>query len=273
MMSSENRKVESRNDVFVARTATKIWQEIESPGNPYLAEACLCHGYDLLELTAKRSFVDTLYLLFRGELPNPDEARLLEHLMIALINPGPRHPATRAAMNAGVGSTDREHILPIALSIYGGSHLGAGEVEPAMDWLRKQRKHDPDQVARELIARSQPPAEGDWHIVPGFGSRFGGIDPMAAKIANHLSSLPGKHETLAWGNTFAQALNVHDLGWLSPAIAAAVFTDLGFSPRAGAGLFQLLGAPGLLAHGVELSNKPVTAMPFVKDENYVIQYE
>jgi citrate synthase len=266
-------RVESRNDVFVERAATKIWQEIESLHNPYLADSCRCHGYDLLELMQKRSFVEVLYLLFRGELPDVDEARLLEQLMIALINPGPRHPATRAAMNAGVGSTDREHILPIALSIYGGSHLGAAEVEPAMDFLRKQRKHEPRQLVHELIENGMPPQEGDWHIAPGFGSRFGGVDPMAAKIANHLSKLPGNHEALLWGCTFADALNEHTLGWLTQAVAAAVFTDLGFSPRAGAGLFQLLGAPGLLAHGVELSNKPVTAMPFVKDENYVIQYE
>jgi citrate synthase len=272
-MTAERKKVESRNDVFAERTATTIWQEIETPGNPYLADSCRCHGYDLMELVHKRSFVEVLYLLFRGDLPAPDEARLLEQLMIALINPGPRHPATRAAMNAGVGSTDREHILPIALSLYGGKHLGAAEVEPAMNWLRKQRKYDPTQLAKEVIANGIPPAEGDWHIVPGFGSRFGGIDPMAARIANHLSCLPGTHETLAWGCDFANALNSHSLGWLSPAIAAAVFTDLGFSPRAGAGLFQLLGAPGLLAHGVELSNKPVTAMPFIKDEDYVIQYE
>lgn len=272
-MTTERKQVESRNDVFAERTATKIWLEIENQHNPFLADACLCHGYDLLELTQKRSFVEVLYLLFRSELPLPDEARLLEQLMIALINPGPRHPATRAAMNAGVGSTDREHILPIALSIYGGSHLGAAEVEPAMDWLRKQRKNDPQQLAHELLANNTSPAEGDWHIAPGFGSRFGGVDPMATKIANHLSALPGQHETLSWGCAFAAALNEHALGWLPPAIAAAVFTDLGFSPRAGAGLFQLLAAPGLLAHGIELSNKPVTAMPFVKDENYVIQYE
>ena len=272
-MTTERGKVEIRNDVFAERTATKIWQEIENQNNPYLADSCLCHGYDLLELTQKRSFVEVLYLLFRGELPGTDEAKLLEQLMIALINPGPRHPATRAAMNAGVGGTDREHILPIALSIYGGSHLGAGEVEPAMNWLRKQRKNDPVQLAHELIANGTPPEEGDWHIAPGFGSRFGGVDPMPAKIADHLSGLPGKHETLAWGCTFADALNGRSLGWLTPAVAAAVFTDLGFSHRAGAGLFQLLGAPGLLAHGVELSNKPVTAMPFVKDENYVFQYE
>ena len=272
-MATERRKVESRNDVFAERTATKIWQEIENPQNPYLADTCLCHGYDLLELTQKRSYVDVLYLLFRGELPGSDEARLLEQLMIALINPGPRHPATRAAMNAGVGSTDREHILPIALSIYGGSHLGAAEVEPAMDFLRKQRKHNPQQLAQELIANGAPPIEGDWHIAPGFGSRFGGVDPMPAKFADHLAGLPGQHETLMWGCAFADALNARSLGWLTPAVAAAVFTDLGFTPRAGAGLFQLLGAPGLLAHGIELSNKPVTAMPFIKDENYVIQYE
>lgn len=272
-MTTKRGKVESRNEVFAERTATKIWQETESPHNPYLADSCRCHGYDLLELTQKRSFVEVLYLLFRGELPDANEAMLLEQLMIALINPGPRHPATRAAMNAGVGSTDREHILPIALSIFSGSHLGAGEVEPAMNWLRKQRKHDPRQVADELLANSTPPAAGDWHIVPGFGSRFGDVDIMAAKIAEHLSGLSGNHETLSWGCAFARSLNEHALGWLPPAIAAAVFTDLGFSPRAGAGLFQLLGAPGLLAHGVELSNKPVTAMPFIKDENYVIRYE
>jgi len=272
-MSTTRGKVESRNDIFVESTATKIWQEIESQHNPYLADSCLCHGYDLLELTQKRSFIEVLYLLFRGELPDVDEARLLEQLMISQINPGPRHPATRAAMNAGVGGTDREHILPIALSIYGGSHLGAGEVEPAMNFLRKQRKHDPVQLAHELIANSMQPAEGDWHIAPGFGSRFGGVDPLPSQIANHLSGLPGKHETLLWGCAFADTLNEQSLGWLAPAIAAAVFTDLGFSPRAGAGLFQLLGAPGLLAHGVELANKSVTAMPFVKDENYVIKYE
>jgi citrate synthase len=33
----------------------------------------------------------------------------------------------------------------------------------------------------------------------------------------------------------------------------------------------LLSAPGLVAHGLEMANKPITAMPFVKDENYVIE--
>ncbi len=262
-----------RNDLFVERTATNIWQEVASPDNPYIAESTRCHGYELMELVKKRSFVDVFYLMFRGELPDVNEAVLLEQLMIGLINPGPRHPAARAAMNAGVGSSSVEHILPIALTIYGGEHLGAAEVAPAMKFLRKHRNQDPLLLVHKLFEESVPPSEGDWHIVPGFGSRFGGVDGVAKKIADHLDSLPGNHETLTWGCRFAAALNEYSQGWLAPAMAAAIFTDLGFSPRAGAGLFQLLGAPGLLAHGVELASKPITAMPFLKDENYVITYE
>lgn len=96
-----------------------------SPDNPYIAEHCRCRGYDLFELVQKRSFVDIIYLLLRGELPTKDQAQLFETLLVALINPGPRHPATRAAMNAGVGKTNTAHILPIALPVLGGDHLGA----------------------------------------------------------------------------------------------------------------------------------------------------
>jgi citrate synthase len=61
------------------------------------------------------------------------------------------------------------------------------------------------------------------------------------------------------------------MGWLTTGVAAAVFCDLGFQPKIGGALFQLLGAPGLAAHGLELANKPITAMPYISDENYVIE--
>lgn len=266
-------KVKSRDLPFVEQTETRIWREKPTEHNPYIAESNYCHGYDLLELLKKRSFIDVLYLLFRGELPTTEQSALLEGLMIALINPGPRHPATRAAQLAGVGKTDPAHILPIGLTIYGGTQGGASEIEPSMRFLRKHRTQHPKDVATELLAQTAPPADGDWHIAPGFGSRFGGIDCMPTKIADHLATLTSNNQTLLWGCDFAKALNSHQLGWLTTGIAAAAFTDLGFAPRAGPGLLQLLGAPGLLAHGIELSNKPITAMPFVKDENYVIEYD
>jgi len=269
-VTTKHPKVQQRQGEFASRPVTRIWQEQETATNPYLAESCRCHGYDLFELMQHRRFVEVLLLLFQGELPTPEQTDLMEALMIACINPGPRHPAGRAAMNAGVSRSNTAHILPIALSVMGGTHLGGEEVVAAMRFFQAQQERNPAEVAGELLAAAVPPRKGDWHIAPGFGSRFGDIDPLATALASQLHEKPGCGHALHWGDCLAQELRSWRLGWLSPGIAAAVFIDLGLPPRAGAGLFQLLCAPGLLAHGLEMADKPITAMPFLDKEHYVI---
>ena len=273
MSGPKHNQVRSRNEPFVPRVATRIWKEIPSEDNPFIASHALCHGYDLFELMNKRSFVDVFYLLFRGELPNKAEAQLLQTLMIALINPGPRHPATRAAMNVGVGKTDPVHILPIAAAVLGGEYAGGGIVEESMRFLRKQQKLDAQQVASTLRQQyaSATNADEQLCVAPGFGRYQGGIDLLAKNIATQLCELDAAGKALRWGSELAANLEDQGIGWMTTGIAAAVFADLGFQPRAGGSLFQLLGAPGLVAHGIELANKPITAMPFVSDENYVIE--
>lgn len=263
MQEKNANQVRSRNDVFAERTSTKIYLEQPSDDNPYIASAAFCHGYDLNELMAKRSFADVFYLLFRGELPTQEEAKILQQLMIALINPGPRHPATRAAMNAGIGKTDPAHILPIGAALLGGDHQGGGVIEEAMRFLRKQQNTDAAVCAAAHLETSMP--------IPGFGAHYGGIDLLANKHANQLAQLPGAGKALQWGVQLSRALAGEGVGWLMPGVAAAVLSDLGFQPKQGVCLYQLMGAPGLVAHGVELANKPITAMPFVADENYLIE--
>lgn len=271
----KHEQVRSRNEPFVQRTVTRIWQEQPSSDNPYVAASALCHGYDLFELMEKRSFVDVFYLLFRGELPNAEEANLLQQLMIALINPGPRHPATRAAMNVGVGKTDPLHILPIASAVLGGNHMGGGEIEAAMRFLRKQQHTQADKFLETFSAQhidsGSEKSSTESSSLPGFGARNGGIEIMAVELANRLLNLKGAGSALQWGCQLNEHLHARSRGWLMTGVAAAVFADLGFQPRAGGCLFQLLGAPGLVAHGLELANKPITAMPFVSDDDYVIE--
>jgi citrate synthase len=265
--------VQSRNEPFNARTATRIWAEQPSSDNPYIATSALCHGYDLFELMEKRSFVDVFYLLFRGELPSPAQAHLLQTLMIALINPGPRHPATRAAMNVGVGKTNPLHILPIASAVLGGEHHGGGEIESAMRFLRKYQKINPAELA-EITPEAGTEACADEtpkSPTPGFGKRHGGIDLMAVEIAARLLKLEAAGKALKWGDAFAKNVALSGNGWLITGVAAAVFADLGFQPKAGGALFQLLSAPGVVAHGLEVANKPITAMPYVSDANYFIE--
>lgn len=269
MAKTTKNNVQKREENFTRRIVTKIWQEQAAPQNPYLAATCRCHGYDLMDLVNGCSVVEVFFLLFRGELPTKAQADLLEALMIGLMNPGPRHPATRAAMNAGVGKTSPAHILPIGLAVLGGDHLGGEEVMAGMRFFRKNSKSAPADLAAELFALPRP-AEGDYHIAPGFGSRYGDIDPIPQAMASHLQVMPGSGKALRWGEQFAAALKPKGMGWLGSGVAAATFCDLGFHPRAGAGLFQLLCAPGLLAHGLEMANKPITAMPFLDEEHYVI---
>jgi citrate synthase len=272
MITDPDQQVRKRNLTFAGRTQTRLWQEIPSKENPYLAGQCRCHGYDILELAGKKSFAEVLFLLFQGELPTPEQAGMLEFLLIAMINPGPRHPATRAAMNAAVSKTHTQHLLPIGLSVLGGAHLGGAEVLASMRFLGANLERLPAEVARECLTVPRPD-EGDFHPAPGFGSRFGGIDPMPGRMADVLTTLPGSGAAMTWGTAFVETLTPHGLGWLGPGVAAACLHDLGFSPWAGAGLFQLACAPGILAHGLELAGKPITAMPFLDGEHYVLAAE
>lgn len=264
-------KDENRNENFVTRTATKIWYEKPDPNNPYIASQCFCHGYNLYDLLEKRSFVDTLYLLFRGQLPNKNQSKLLETLLVAMINPGPRHPATRAAMNAGNGKSDIAYILPIGLAALSGPYLGGIEVTNSMRFITRNLQKKPQDVASQLLANKIKPVNGDWHIAAGFGSRFNCIDIIPNKIAEILVEIPGSNKALSWGSYFVSAILEHNLGWLNTGVTAAVLVDLGFPPRAGAGIFQLMSAPGILAHASEVTNKPRTAMPFIDQNHYHIE--
>lgn len=264
-------KVQRREDNFASKISTRIWKEIPDDSNPYIAAEVKCHGYDVLEMMEKCSFIDTLYLMFKGDLPNKNEAELLEKLMIALINPGPRHPAVRAAMYSAVSKTHVSHILPIGLNILSGSYLGAGEIDHCMRFFRKHIKSDPQMVAEKFLLASRQDEIEIGQVAPGFGSEFGGVDQFTMKIANQLLVAEAAGEVLHWGHEFSKQLTANNAGWLKTGLASAVFADLGFQPRAGIGLFQLISAPGILAHGLEMVNKPLTAMPFHSDENYTIE--
>ncbi len=272
-MKHKDRIIESRGKDFVTRPSTAIWEEIPAKDNPYLAETVRCQGYDLIDLMGKCSYLEVFFLLFRGELPAPIHIQLLEKLMIALINPGPRHPATRSAMVAGASKTTPENYLPISLSILSGSHLGANEVQLSMRFQKDQINQDPIEVANEFFTKGAFRSSDDSQPAPGFGARFGSIDPLVSQIASQLLNCPGAGSALKWGSHFARELSSRGYGWLNTGLAASVFIDLGFSENAGPGLFQIISAPGLLAHGAEFSEKPMTAMPFPKDDNYVIEQD
>lgn len=266
--------VKKRDETFTEKAKSKICQEIPAPENPYVADRVLWHGYDVMDLMRHRSLVDVIFLMIKGDLPSALQANQMEQTLILLANVGPRHAATRAVMNASVSKTNPVHLLPIGLALLGGEYQGAAEVRDAIKFLRRNMRKNPREFAGELcqLQSGAVQQQGEDNFpVPGFGSHYSSVDNYAHSMAAYLGSCFPENEALAWGMRFAEGLESLPAGWLLTGVAAAMFVELGFTPNAGAGLYQLAACPGLLAHGIELSGKPITAMPFVSDDNYHYQ--
>jgi citrate synthase len=262
-MTSPSAEVRSRGDEFTPRLATKITQEVPNPENPYQAQSIRIHGYDHTALMQGCEVSDVIYLLFRGELPSQQERELFRELSIAMINPGPRHPASQASITAGVGKTISVNVLPIALTVYGGEFDGVANVEEAMRLYRRNAR----KPAAIFASTIQQPQNG---VLSGFGTLYGDPDLYAEQLLQQLVERHGG-QVLTWVWDLHSHLKPLGIGIQKSGICAAVLCDLGFQPRQGSGLMQLFAAPGLLAQGLEFANKPLTSMLFEPDENYHIE--
>ncbi len=262
-------EVKSRNDPFVSRASTTICCESASEEQGYVTHSAAYYGYSVQELMDKGySQTDMVFLMLSGELPSREQRQLLDALSVVLCNPGPRHPATRSVMEAAVSKTHSPHFIPIGLMVLGGE-LAAGAVESAMRYMLLHINEVPSELAGTILNEYKG-SEEDPELIPGFGPHFGQREPMYIDLGNAIRSkfIDQELAFLEWSLEFDQCLLDTSCGLKTTALAAAIFLDLGFDPRMGPGLFQLLSSPGLLAHGIEMIGKPLTAMPFVNDENY-----
>lgn len=266
--------VKRRDDQFSDKIETAIWKEKPSLSNPFHAEEIRCFGYDHLALVNKKSFAEVFFLLFRGELPDEAQRTLFESLLISVIHPGPRHVAARAAMNAAVSKTHVSHILPLSMNVMAGEWQGSREVFQAMKFLSRNLQSAPEGCARDrLSALSDTDKEGDLCVAPGFGSSYGTADTYAQKLADNLFAHCVEGESLHWARQFVACIEESGAGWRVTGLFAATLCDLGFTPYQGELLYQIATAPGIAAQAAEKSDQPITAMPFVSDQNYTIEGE
>ena len=241
---------------------TRIWQEEAHADNPFATHTAHCHGYDVYgQMLGRATWVDMLYLLFKGEAPSPAQARQLEALALALANPGPRDPMVHAAMCGGVGGSHAAASLIAALAVGAGQSGGAREVRLAMDaWLRWDAASIDDHATKIacLIAHDMPP----WLATSDSGwperEHPAGFDPhgvsTAGIVLKALRALAGMGAgpRLTWLGEHLGALEAAaSMPLAMTGLAAAAFADLGFTPMEGEMLHLLLRLPGAAAHALE----------------------
>ncbi len=221
-------------------------------------------GYAVEDLIGNVSFAQMIWLMTRGELPDPRAAKLLEAALVAAVDHGPQAPSiaiARMAMSCGVGINNA---MASATNVLGDVHGGAGEQCVALYHAVANRLGDTtdDQsltaaVAAEMAAQR---AAGVSHL-PGFGHRFHPVDPRAPRLlalvdeAQAQGAVSGRFARIARAieDALAEKRGGRRIPMNIDGATAVIFAELGFAPTLCRGLFILSRSVGALAHAWEES--------------------
>jgi citrate synthase len=233
---------------------SNIWHEEAESNNPFLAKACYCSGYDVYgELLHKASWPQYLFLLFKLERPAAWQAKLLERLMIALANPGPRDYSVRAAMTASVGGSTSASSLIAALGVGAGQYGGAHEVYLAMKyWANHGRNLNAwRNFLENPVTKTGADIWPDIEHLPGFEPYGATCSTVVQQTLICLRDIYPE-QTLGWLADNRKALeNAAKAPLAMTGVAAAALTELSFSPEEGEMLYLLFRLPGAAAHALE----------------------
>ena len=220
-------------------------------------------GKNIEELIGGISFVQMIWLMLRGDIPDPEQARLLEAALVASVDHGPQAPAIAAARMAVSCGNSLNHALGSAVNMLGDVHGGAGE--QCLELMQKTKEifnsgNDLESSVGKTISGHQM-SKGKY--IPGFGHRFHKPeDPRALRLM-HLTAdarankiVSGSfmrigleiQRQLSQGKSTGIAMNIDGA-------TAVIFGELGFAPPLARGLFCLSRSVGILAHAWEQQNQ------------------
>jgi citrate synthase len=219
-------------------------------------------GYPIEQLVGGVGFPAMIWLMLRGELPRPEEAALLEAALVAAVDHGPHAPSiaiSRMAVSCGAGLNGA---MASAINVLDDVHGGAGEqcMELYAEAARRLEGGAPlDEAAAGALAAW---VEVHGRIVPGFGHRFHPTDPRAVKLLSLVDAARARGVVAGRFADVGRAVEARlgdggrrPLPMNIDGATAVVFSELGFAPPLGRGLFVLSRSVGILAHAWEQSRQ------------------
>lgn len=219
--------------------------------------AIMVRGYHLDELMGRLSFSDAVYLLLMGELPTRTIGRMLDAILVSVIDHGVTPPSTLATRNVAASGAPLKDSVAAGILAFGPYH--GGDIETAMRFLDQglslvrggQTVHDAaEHLVVECLSKGTTPP-------PGFGHRLHTQDPRAPRLFQLAMELEleGEHVRMLRAIERALAARQAEFGRLLPAnvdgAIAAIAADLGFSYELGNAIFLISRLPGLIAHAHE----------------------
>jgi len=207
-------------------------------------------GYNIVELMEKKSFAEVVFLLLKGELPSPTEAKMMEAILVSSVDHGVTPPSSLATRVVASGGNPLNAAIAGGILTIGDSHGGAMEkcAKILQEWAAKG--DNIEEIADELLDH----IKSTKLRMPGFGHRLHKTDPRTVKMFEiaDKNNFTGKHIQLAkalenrlvTGSGKKLPINVDGA-------IGAVMSDMGFDYRVGKGFFIISRCAGLIAHAYE----------------------
>lgn len=223
----------------------------------------LVRGYELLDLIGNLSFSEAIYLLLKGELPNPSETKMLDAILVSCIEHGINPPSiTSARASVSVGNPVNAALAAGMLS-FGEFHGGA--IEQCAKMMQENVDSNPEDVVRKFKEQGKR--------IPGYGHAvYKDEDPRTTKLFSLASQydIAGKYVEFAQGikNAINSVLGKTLCVNIDGAIAALI-SEMGFDWRIGKGLFAISRSVGMLAH---IHEEMVNEKPYRRITDDQIEY-
>jgi citrate synthase len=210
-------------------------------------------GMPVQDLIGSAGFVSTIWLMVRGEMPDPRQARLLEAAMVASVDHGPQAPSIAIARMTATCGVGLNNAMASGVNALGDSHGGAGQqcVELLSEIVSLEDSGlAPEAAVRQVVAQHQ--------YFPGFGHRFHPVDPRRDPLlalvdravadgvvaGRHIQAARAVETVLNEGRSKPVPMNIDGA-------TAVIYAELGFPPPLARGLFVLSRSVGILAHAWE----------------------
>ena len=223
-------------------------------------------GYDIAEMMERLTFSQAVFLLLKGELPSPEQSKMMEAILVSSIDHGVTPPSALGTRTIVSGGNPLNAAVAGGVLTIGDWHGGAIEqcARILQEWV--QKGDDSANLAKDLVKDFSSREKR----IPGFGHRLHKTDPRTVKLFEIAKRLKfsGKHMDLASAvekelfETTRKKLPINVDGAI-----AVVISDMGFDWRLGKGFFIISRVPGLVAHAYEERSleKPMRSLG---DTNY-----
>jgi citrate synthase len=232
-------------------------------------------GYPIQDLIGHVTFPEMIWLMVRGECPTRAQADLLEAALVASVDHGPHAPSIAIARMAITCGVDLNNAMASGINVLGDVHGGPGQQCMEL-YAQIESARSGEDLSAVVDTELDRFVASHGKIIPGFGHRFHPIDPRVAPLLSMVERAAqagdvsgtyariGREVEAAIRRRTGKAIPMNIDG-----VTAVIFSELGFPPPMGRGLFILSRSVGILAHAWEQMQRGERIKgPMPKDISY-----